>query len=209
MTHRILAIAAGLWLAGCASVGSEQAVATARTGRSASMRSAPQLCTDESQRDALRLQRERLLAEPLSEAAAVQLALAHSPALQVLLAESWRAQAEAAQRGAAPNPFFVFERVVTGGDVDISRFLGIGLTELLTWPWRSDIARRDIDALRLQLAREVLAYSAEVRAAWVRAVAAQQLAGLPPPGAGRGRSRRRPGAAHAGGGQLQPAAARA
>jgi outer membrane protein TolC len=53
--------------------------------------------------------------------------------------------------------------------------LGIGLTELLTWPWRSDIAQRDIDALRLQLAREVLAHSAEVRAAWVRAVAAQQL----------------------------------
>ena len=53
--------------------------------------------------------------------------------------------------------------------------LGIGLTELLTWPWRSDIAQRDIDALRLQLAREVLAHNAEVRAAWVRAVAAQQL----------------------------------
>jgi len=59
--------------------------------------------------------------------------------------------------------------------VDITRMLGIGLTELLTWPWRSDIAQRDIDALRLQLAREVLAHSAEVRAAWVRAVAAQQL----------------------------------
>jgi hypothetical protein len=30
MTHRILAIAAGLWLAGCASVDSEQGVATAQ-----------------------------------------------------------------------------------------------------------------------------------------------------------------------------------
>jgi outer membrane protein TolC len=59
--------------------------------------------------------------------------------------------------------------------VDITRFLGIGLTELLTWPWRSDIAQRDIDALRLQLARDVLAHNSEVRAAWVRAVAAQQL----------------------------------
>ena len=145
----------------------------------------------------------------MTEAAALQLALAHSPALQVLLAEGWRAQAEAAQRGAPPNPFFLFERVVTAGDVDITRLLGIGLTELLTWPWRSDIAQRDIDALRLQLAREVLAHSAEVRAAWVRAVAAQQLARLPPPGAGRGRGQRRAGAAHAGGGQLQPAAARA
>ncbi len=162
-------------LAGCASVDSDQAMATARDWSQRVDAQAPQLRSGDTPGDAARAERERLLASPLSEDAAVQLAMAHSPALQVLLAEGWRAQAEAAQRGAPPNPFFLFERVVTGGDVDITRMLGIGLTELLTWPWRSDIAQRDIDALRLQLAREVLAHSAEVRAAWVRAVAAQQL----------------------------------
>jgi hypothetical protein len=162
-------------LAGCASVDSNEAIATARDWSQRVDAQAPQLRTGNSPSDAARAERERLLATPLSEDAAVQLALAHSPALQLLLADSWRAQAEAAQRGAPPNPFFLFERVVTAGDVDITRMLGIGLTELLTWPWRSDIAQRDIDALRLQLAREVLAHSAEVRAAWVRAVAAQQL----------------------------------
>jgi outer membrane protein TolC len=162
-------------LTGCASVDSDQAIATARDWSQRVDDQAPQLRTGDTRHNASRAERERLLAAPLSEDAAVQLALAHSPALQVLLADSWRAQAEAAQRGAPPNPFFLFERVVTTGDVDITRMLGIGLTELLTWPWRSDIAQRDIDALRLQLAREVLAHSAEVRAAWVRAVAAQQL----------------------------------
>ena len=162
-------------LTGCASVDSDQAIATARDWSQRVDDQAPQLRTGDTQNDASRAERERLLAAPLREDAAVQLALAHSPALQLLLADSWRAQAEAAQRGAPPNPFFLFERVVTAGDVDITRMLGIGLTELLTWPWRSDIAQRDIDALRLQLAREVLAHSAEVRAAWVRAVAAQQL----------------------------------
>lgn len=162
-------------LAGCASVDSDQAMATARDWSQRVDAQAPQLRSGDTPGDAARAERERLLASPLSEDAAVQLAMAHSPALQVLLAEGWRAQAEAAQRGAPPNPFFLFERVVTGGDVDITRMLGIGLTELLTWPWRSDIAQRDIDALRLQLAREVLAHGAEVRAAWVRAVAAQQL----------------------------------
>ncbi len=162
-------------LAGCASVDSEQAIAAARDWSQRVDAQSPQLRTGDTPSDAAREQRERLLAAPLSEDAAVQLAMAHSPALQVLLAEGWRAQAEAAQRGAPPNPFFLFERVVTNGDIDITRMLGIGLTELLTWPWRSDIAQRDIDALRLQLAREVLAHSAEVRAAWVRAVAAQQL----------------------------------
>jgi outer membrane protein TolC len=162
-------------LAGCASVDSDQAIATARDWSLRVDDQAPQLRTGDTRNDASRVERERLLAAPLSEDAAVQLSLAQSSALQVLLAEGWRAQAEAAQRGAPPNPFFLFERVVTAGDVDITRMLGIGLTELLTWPWRSDLAQRDIDALRLQLAREVLAHSAEVRAAWVRAVAAQQL----------------------------------
>jgi len=162
-------------LAGCASVDSDQAIATARDWSQRVDAQAPQLRTGDTTGNAAQTERERLLAAPLSEDAAVQLAMAHSPALQVLLAEGWRAQAEAAQRGAPPNPFFLFERVVTEGDVDITRMLGIGLTELLTWPWRSDIAQRDVDALRLQLAREVLAHSAEVRAAWVRAVAAQQL----------------------------------
>ena len=162
-------------LVGCASVDSDQAIATARDWSQRGDAQAPQLRTDGSPSGTWQGERERLLAAPLGEDAALQLAMAHSPALQVLLADGWRAQAEAAQRGAPPNPFFLFERVVTNGDVDITRMLGIGLTELLTWPWRSDIAQRDIDALRLQLAREVLAHSAEVRAAWVRAVAAQQL----------------------------------
>ena len=168
MNHRILALLAGLLLAGCASVDSEQAIATARDWSQRVDGQAPQLRLDPAQRDTL-------LAAPLTETAALQLSLANSPALQVLLAEGWRAQAEAAQRGAPPNPVFLFERVVTAGDVDITRFLGIGLTELLTWPWRSDIAGREIGVLRLQLAREVLAHNGELRAAWVRAVAAQQL----------------------------------
>ena len=167
-----LALLLAAVLAGCASVEREQAIEVARDWSQRVDAQAPQLRADTAAGDALR---ERLLADPLSENAALQLALAQSPALQALLAEGWRAQAAAAQRGAPPNPFFLFERVVTGGEVDISRFLGIGLTELLTWPWRSDIAAGEVQALRLQLAREVLAHNAEVRAAWVRAVAAQQL----------------------------------
>ena len=170
-----LAVALAVALAGCASVTRDEATGPARDWSQRVDADAPPLNESTAQRGDLSAQREQLLAAPLTEVAALRLALATSPALQALLAEGWRAQAEAAQRGAPPNPFFLFERVVTGGDVDITRFLGIGLTELITWPWRSEVARRDIDALRLQLAREVLAHNSEVRAAWVRAVAAQQL----------------------------------
>jgi len=161
-------------LGGCASVDPGQALGPAQDWSQRVDAVTPQLRDGAAPDDAARAARARLLAEPLGQQEALQLALLHSPALQALLAQAWQAQALAAQRGAPPNPVFLFERVVTAGDVDITRFLGIGLTELLTWPWRSEVARRDIEALRWQLARQVLAHNAEVRSAWVRAVAAQQ-----------------------------------
>ena len=168
-------LAAMLWLAGCAGLQPEDTLDAARDwslrvdGQAPSWHEPVAPCARaDGNRDAL-------LSAPLDEQGALRLALACSPALQALLADAWQAQARAAQAGAPPNPFFIFERVSFSGDVDISRKLGIGLTELLTWPWRQDAAARELQALRLQLARQVLAHNAEVRAAWVRAVAAQQL----------------------------------
>lgn len=168
-------LAAMLWLAGCAGLQPEDTLDAARDwslrvdGQAPSWHEPVAPCARaDGNRDAL-------LSAPLDEQGALRLALACSPALQALLADAWQAQARAAQAGAPPNPFFIFERVSFSGDVDISRKLGIGLTELLTWPWRQDAAARELQALRLQLARQVLAHNADVRAAWVRAVAAQQL----------------------------------
>ena len=143
-------------LAGCASVDSEQAIATARDWSQRVDAQSPQLRTGDTPNDAAREQRERLLAAPLSEDAAVQLAMAHSPALQVLLAEGWRAQAEAAQRGAPPNPFFLFERVVTSGDVDITRMLGIGLTEWGRLPQAAAISPSDWKSIFKQARSKLL-----------------------------------------------------
>lgn len=167
--------AATLWLAGCAGLRPEDTLDAARDwsqrvdGQAPSWQAQPATC------DPNDATRQALLAAPLDEDGALRLALGCSPALQALLADAWQAQARAAQAGAPPNPFFIFERVSFSGDVDISRKLGIGLTELLTWPWRHDLAERELQALRLQLAREVLVHNAELRSAWVRAVAAQQM----------------------------------
>ncbi len=168
-------LAGALWLAGCTSVPQEVAIDAARDWSLRVDGAAPRVDGAATGADA-QARRAQWLAAPLTEDAALRLALDASPALQVLLAQGWQAQAQAAQGGAPPNPFFLFERVVLGGETDITRKLGIGLTELLTWPWRRDVAARQVQALQLQLAREVLAHNAAVRAAWVRAVAAQQLA---------------------------------
>lgn len=172
---RLACLALAALAAGCASVPAEDAASVAAEWSQRVDGAAARLLTTDAGREEQRAHRDRLLAEPLSESAAVRLALATSPALQALLAEGWAAQAAAAQGGAPPNPFFVFERVVFDGDVDISRKLGIGLTALLTWPWRSEVASARVQAQRWQLARDVLAHNADVRQAWVRAVAAQQL----------------------------------
>lgn len=162
-------------LAGCASVPSDDALAGAREWSQRVDAHAPVLATTDEQRADQRALRERTLAEPLTEAGAVQLALLASPSMQALLADAWAAQARAVQAGAPPNPFFIFERIVADGEVDITRTLGIGLLELLTLPQRRALAQQTVDGLRLQLARDVLAHTSTVRQQWVRAVAAQQL----------------------------------
>ncbi|WP_119355533.1 TolC family protein [Azohydromonas sediminis] len=162
-------------LAGCASVPADDAIGVARDQSQRVDGIAPVLATSDAAHDERRALRSRLLAAPLDEAAAVRLALEASPAMQALLADAWQAQATAAQAAAAPNPFFAFERIVTGGNVDLTHTLGIGLTELLTLPARRDAAQRTVQRQQWQLARDVLAHTATVRQQWVRAVAAQQL----------------------------------
>jgi len=162
-------------LAGCASVSFDEAVAPAREWAQRVDRAVPQLALDDAQRQAQQARREQLLAAPVDGQGAVELALAASPAMQALLADAWQAQAMAAQAGAAPNPFFAFERVRSGAEVEFTRMLGIGLADLLTLPWRRDAAAQRVESLRLQLARDVLAHTMAVRQQWVRAVAAQQV----------------------------------
>jgi outer membrane protein TolC len=174
-TPRSLSIVLVAALAGCASMPADEALGPARDWSQRVDRAAPELALSDAERAEQRVRRQQLLAQPLDAAAATELALTASPSMQTLLAEGWQAQAAAAQAGAAPNPFFAFERVASGGEVEITRVLGIGLAELVTLPWRRDAAAQRVEGLRLQLARDVLAHTGAVRQQWVRAVAAQQL----------------------------------
>ena len=117
-----------------------------------------------------------LLAKPVDEGAAVELALAGSPALQALLADGWQQQTRTAMAGALPAPVFSFERIADADAVSITRMLAIGLAELVTLPMRRNAANAARQAQRLQLASDVLKTTGMVRQQWVRAVAAQQLA---------------------------------
>jgi outer membrane protein TolC len=119
---------------------------------------------------------QRLLQSPLQATDAVQLALANSPSLQALLAQSWADAGMAAQSGRIANPIFAFERMRLGDELELGRLLSVGLLDLLTLPKRYATAQLRMQATQVRLTSDVVAHVTQVRQAWVRAVAAQQYA---------------------------------
>jgi len=161
-------------LSGCASVSLEQnvnRVNTETTGFTDGQLSLAQSNQEREQRAQLAAQ---LLAKPLGQKEAVQLALTNSHALQALLAQGWAESADAAQVGRIANPIFSFERMVVGDELELARSLSFGLLDLLTLPARTGIAERRIEQAQFRLSAEVVDRVTQVRQAWVRAVAAQQ-----------------------------------
>jgi hypothetical protein len=167
--------AAVVVLAGCASVNFDQAVTEANQATPGFSQGKLELSRTEQQRERRAKLSEELLANPLSMDDAVQLALANSPSLQALLADSWAEMAAASQGGRIANPVFTFERLRLGSELEIGRLLSIGLLDVLTLPQRQSIARNQVAQAKVQLSAMVVEQVSQVRQAWVRAVAAQQL----------------------------------
>lgn len=172
---RLSALAAAtVALAGCASVNIDQALRETGDSTSDFTRGKLELSrTGQQQRARANLSSE-LLAQPLGMDDAVQVALANSPAVQTLLAQSWLDMSQASQAGRIGNPVFTFERIRFRDELELGRLLSFGLLDLLTLPQRQVIARGQIAQAKLQLSASVVDQVTQVRQAWVRAVAAQQ-----------------------------------
>lgn len=169
----VLALSGAL-LAGCASVDSGALLERTNADTESVTGGKLQLAQTEAERATRRELAQQLLQQPLSQAAAVQLALANSPALQTLLAEGWRDQANAVQGGRIPNPLFQFSRLRIGGELELERTLSFGLLDLLLLPRRQQVAQQQVEQAQLMLSGQVVQQVGQVRQAWVRAVAAQQ-----------------------------------
>jgi outer membrane protein TolC len=171
----ICAAATALTLAGCAGVDFQQAVSQVNRETQEFTGGKLQLDADGSQRQARQRLVSQLLDQPLSMDDAVQLALANSPALQALLAQSWSDMAAADQAGRIANPVFKFEHLRLQDELELTRLLSFGLLDLLTLPQRQALAGNRVAQARLQLSSTVVDQVSQVRQAWVHAVAAQQL----------------------------------
>jgi outer membrane protein TolC len=170
-----VAAAAVLVLAGCASVNIDQAIQDTNQAAPGFTSGKLELSRTDQQRQARERLASELLAKPLSMDDAVQLALANSPSVQALIAQSWSEMASANQAGRIGNPIFTFERVRIGDELEIGRLLSFGLLDLLTLPQRQVIARNQVAQAKTQLSANVVEQVSQVRQAWVRAVAARQL----------------------------------
>lgn len=172
---RMTAIAATVLLvAGCASVGVEDALQAANTRAPQFTQGKAELSRTAEQRKARASLTAELLSKPLSQNDAVQIALANSPAVQALLAQGWADIAAAAQGGRLPNPVFSFERLRLGDELELGRLLSFGLVDLILLPQRMSISRSQTEQAGIQLTAAIVDQVTQVRQAWVRAVAAQQ-----------------------------------
>ncbi len=172
---RLTALAASaLVLAGCASVDFDKAVSDTNQTAGTFTGGKLELSRNAEQNAAKSKLSSELLSKPLSLDDAVQLALANSPAVQTLLAQSWADMSAANQAGRISNPIFKFERVTFKDELELGRILSFGLLDLLTLPRRQAIAQSQIAQARVQLSSNVVEQVTQVRQAWVRAVASGQ-----------------------------------
>lgn len=167
-----------LALAGCASVTPQENLASSQEAISPLFAGTEvpsvQLAQTDETRTQLTHEASVLLQKPLSQADAMRLSLANSPAFQALIAASWRDASEAANSGRIPNPIFSFERMAIGDEREITRTLSFGVMDLLLWPLRNQQADQRIEQTRLKLAGDMVEQLTNVRTAWVAAVAATE-----------------------------------
>jgi outer membrane protein TolC len=172
---RAASVLAALVLAACATPGPDGGfgevsnAVTARTGAETKW--------VRSEEDA-KMVRERvkeLLAQPLSAADAVQLALVNNPGLQASYAELGIAAGDLLSV-VLPNPHLSYLRARHGGDYDTEMILSFNLLSLVTVPLAMQAQKQRFAQAKLRAAEEALRAAAETRKTYFRALAAQQMA---------------------------------
>ena len=180
--HRLSLLGAAALLAGCANVspdGLRGDVAALTEGRTAAVPAdAPAALptTDSAARATAQQSINGWLAQPLTQDAAVRIALLNNPGLQARLAALGVADAERVQAITLPNPHLSLGRFANGQEREIERSLAFGLLDLITLPWRTQRQAEHLQIATLQTAQDVVLLAADTRRAWLRAVAAEQVA---------------------------------
>src|ERR1700738_1512051 len=119
-----------------------------------------------------------LVRQSLTVEAAAQIALLNNRGLQASYNELALAETDMVQESLPPNPTFSIYRIAGDGALEAERQVVGNILALSTLPFRSEIARQRFQQAQLRAAEETLRLAAEVRRAYFRAVAANELVGL-------------------------------
>lgn len=120
----------------------------------------------------------RLLLRALTVDTAVQIALLNNKGLQAAYNELALAEADLVQESLPPNPTFSISSISGDAASEVERRVVGNILALATLPFRSDIARDRFREAQLRAALETLRLAADVRRAYYRAVAANELVSL-------------------------------
>jgi len=173
-----LAAALGLLAAGCAKFTGDGGMAPVTDGvRREIGKDALKLVSAEDNRRA-RERVQALLSEPLSEDAAVQIALLNNRGLQAAYNDLGVSEAEYVQASLPPNPAITLSRTFGPGFVEFGFQLVGNLLAMATLPRKTEIAKREFEEARYRAVATTLSLSVDARRAFVRAVAAQQRLAL-------------------------------
>jgi outer membrane protein TolC len=174
----LVAIASALALSGCASFSPDGGMSGVAGVAGTTLRK--DVAAIRTSDDAARVDGtvSGLLRKTLSADSAVQIALLNNGGLQAAYNELALAEADLVQESLPPNPAFSISRIAGNGASEIERQVVGDILALATLPFRSDIARDRFRAAQLRAALETLRLAADVRRAWYRAVAANELVGV-------------------------------
>jgi outer membrane protein TolC len=166
--------AVALLLSGCATFSGDGGFSSvAQTTKARSGAETRMLRNDEDRR-ALEGEVRKLLAEPLSAQAAVQVALLNNRGLQATYWDLGIAEADLVQAGRLQNPGFSFKRTHGNGDIAIERTLTFNLMNLITMPLASRIEAQRFAQVKLQVSAEAVRVAQETARAYYEAVGAGQ-----------------------------------
>lgn len=179
LSRAVVVAIVGLLAAGCAKFTDDGGMAPVTDGiRREIGRDAVKLSSPEDMRRA-RERVQALLAEPLSEEAAIQIALLNNRGLQAAYNDLGISEADYVQASLPPNPAIVLNRTFgTGSFVEFGFQLVGNLLASATLPSRTEIARREFEEARYRAIATTLSLTIDVRRAYVRALAAQQRLAL-------------------------------
>ena len=172
LTLALLATAA---LAGCTTTSPDAAIAPVREQlRAATGADIARWPDAQAPSAEARARLDALLAAPLSQNGAVELALLNHRGLQADLAGLGIAQAELAQVSRLPNPGLSYGRTTSGDEIEREIGLHLGLGRLLLMPLARTMATQQLAQQQAQVTIGIVERIAEVRRAWVEAVAAEE-----------------------------------